>query len=154
MIFIHPLPIFLLLGLVVAEILVAQGTHKYCVQLLIDRNLISSEVILYLRTIALWARNRWIWWSLAILAVVSLSRIHRSCDLPISQCTLTPCIVFTKIYADSISCASRKSSSTALFSNSQCSRRWPSGFAHTMCAGPFKPDYIPWLHPDFYFGNK
>ncbi|KIM42322.1 hypothetical protein M413DRAFT_444745 [Hebeloma cylindrosporum] len=46
----------------------------------------TAQVILYLRTIALWARNRWILRSLGILAV----------------CTLAPCIVLSKIYTDSL----------------------------------------------------
>ncbi|KIM42321.1 hypothetical protein M413DRAFT_27110 [Hebeloma cylindrosporum] len=45
-----------------------------------------AQVILYLRTIALWARNPWILWILGILAM----------------CALTPCIVLAKIYTDSL----------------------------------------------------
>ena len=48
-----------------------------------NSNSYPSAVILYLRTIALWARNRWILWSLVILYVVGLSHIHQSCDLPV-----------------------------------------------------------------------
>ncbi|KIM37474.1 hypothetical protein M413DRAFT_275052 [Hebeloma cylindrosporum] len=45
-----------------------------------------AQIILYLRTIALWARNRWVLWSLVTLYL----------------CTLAPCLVLAKIYTNSL----------------------------------------------------
>jgi len=55
-----------------------------------------AQAILYLRTIALWARNRWILRSLVVLWM-SIG---------------VPSIVVTKMYTDSLRCASRTSSMT------------------------------------------
>ena len=62
----------LIIGLTLLGVFVAQGKQKSGEQTLIDSTR-SHPVILYLRTIALWARNRWILWLLGILSVVGLT---------------------------------------------------------------------------------
>jgi hypothetical protein len=143
------------IGLTLFGVFIAQGKHKSGVQPLINSPWIHP-VILYLRTIALWARNRWILWLLGTLAVVGLSfhlittavtyQFNRVPSRPVLYSSKSTPIVFV-VGLENSECPFVLTHH--IFS---CHRQ--SKFPHRMYHDLFKPECILRLHPAFYFGNE